>query len=285
MNPQEASSSGESGASIGPACFSAGSDSPVSTASSHSRPSASSRRRSAGTTSPTPMRTTSPGTSSVTSTGLAWPSRSSQRGVAELGVQRLDRPLGAVLVEEAQPDAQADDRQDDRSVGAFADEERGQCRGDQEDQQRIAQLAHQHRERPGAVASQRVRPCFLQAAVRLLAGEPGGVAVEALEHLPWRQCRRLAQGYGAPILPLIRWRVDARPCLQGSCHGSTGSHRLARHRHGRRLARAGGGLARGRAPVRSQTNRRGTARLSGQSAQMARFGAEMRVFASFDREK
>ena len=154
------------------------------------------------------MRTTSPGTSSVTSIGgLAIAQH--ERGVAELGVKRLDRALRAVLVEEAQPDAEADDRQDDRCVGALADEERGQGRSDQEDQQRIAQLTHEHRQRPGAVASQRVRPHLLQAAVRVLAGEPGGVAVEALKDLPWRQCRRLAQGYAAPILPLIGWRADA----------------------------------------------------------------------------
>ena len=37
-----------------------------------------------------------------------------ERRVAQLGVQRLDGQLGAVLVEEPQPDAQADDQQDDQ---------------------------------------------------------------------------------------------------------------------------------------------------------------------------
>jgi carbon-monoxide dehydrogenase small subunit len=60
---------------IGSLRISAGNDSPVSTASSHSRPSARSRRRSAGTTSPTASRTTSPGTSSVTSTANGPPPR------------------------------------------------------------------------------------------------------------------------------------------------------------------------------------------------------------------
>jgi hypothetical protein len=45
-----------------------------------------------------------------------------ERRAADLGVQRLDRLLGAVLVDEAEPDAQTDDREDDRSVRLLADE-------------------------------------------------------------------------------------------------------------------------------------------------------------------
>ncbi len=55
--------------------FSTGSDSPVSTASSHSSCVTSSSRRSAGTMSPTRSATTSPGTSSVTSSEIWAPSR------------------------------------------------------------------------------------------------------------------------------------------------------------------------------------------------------------------
>ncbi len=55
--------------------FSTGTDSPVRTASSHSRPRASSSRRSAGMMSPTSRTTMSPGTSAVTSIAVSRPSR------------------------------------------------------------------------------------------------------------------------------------------------------------------------------------------------------------------
>jgi hypothetical protein len=55
--------------------FSAGTDSPVSTDSSHSSPAVASSRTSAGTTSPSCKSTTSPGTSSVTSADRGCPLR------------------------------------------------------------------------------------------------------------------------------------------------------------------------------------------------------------------
>ncbi len=176
MNAHEARSREDSGAAMGSLRFSAGSDSPVSTASSHSSPSACSRRRSAGTTSPTASRTTSPGheLGDVDRRGLAVAHR--QRGVAQLGVQRLDRQLGAVLVEEPQPDAEADDQQDDQRAGALTDGKRGQRRGHEQDQQRIAQLTRQHRERPRAMAAQRVGPNLGQPRRRLVARKAGGGA-------------------------------------------------------------------------------------------------------------
>ena len=65
-----------------------------------------SSRRSAGTISPSHSSTTSPGTRSVTSTGAARPSRTTTAWCADLRVQRLGRPLGPVLVGEAEPDRQ-----------------------------------------------------------------------------------------------------------------------------------------------------------------------------------
>ena len=62
-------------AGVGSLYLSTGSDSPVSTDSSHSRPLTSSSRTSAGTTSPSRNSITSPGTNSVTSTLAGCPSR------------------------------------------------------------------------------------------------------------------------------------------------------------------------------------------------------------------
>ena len=66
MNAHDGSSSECSAPVIAAAVFSAGSDSPVSTASSHSSPSASSKRTSAGTMTPVSSTTTSPGTNAAT---------------------------------------------------------------------------------------------------------------------------------------------------------------------------------------------------------------------------
>jgi hypothetical protein len=55
--------------------FSTGSDSPVSTDSSHSSPDTCSSLMSAGTMSPSRRSTMSPGTSVVTSTATGWPPR------------------------------------------------------------------------------------------------------------------------------------------------------------------------------------------------------------------
>jgi hypothetical protein len=75
MNAHEGRSTAESLAGAGADDFTAGCDSPVSTDSSHSRPSTAISRKSAGTTSPTPSATTSPGTSVTTFTRRAAPSR------------------------------------------------------------------------------------------------------------------------------------------------------------------------------------------------------------------
>jgi hypothetical protein len=55
-------------------------------------------------------------------------------------VKRFDHALRAELVDEAEPDAEADDREDDHRVGVLADRECNSRRGAEEDQQRVAQL-------------------------------------------------------------------------------------------------------------------------------------------------
>ena len=84
--------------------FPAGTDSPVSTDSSHSSPATASSRRSAGTTSPSCRSTTSPGTSSVTSIDARMPVAQHDAAVADLRVQCLGGLLGAVLVPEPEAD-------------------------------------------------------------------------------------------------------------------------------------------------------------------------------------
>ena len=81
--------------------FSTGSDSPVSTASSHSSSVESSSRTSAGTMSPIEICTMSPGTRSMTSTRCVTPSRTTSAVVADLRVQHGDRLLRPVFVHEA----------------------------------------------------------------------------------------------------------------------------------------------------------------------------------------
>ena len=60
--------------------------------------------------------------------------------VADVGVQRGDRDLGAVLVDKAQPDAQDHDRGDDPAIDAVT-RGRGHGRGgEQQEEQRVAEL-------------------------------------------------------------------------------------------------------------------------------------------------
>ena len=98
-------------------------------------------------------------------------------------MQRLDRPLGAVLIEEAEPDAQAADQKDDQRVEALADKERGQRGSEQQHEQRVAQLAGEHRERPRAVTAKRVRSCEPQPPLCLRTRESLGAGIQACEHL------------------------------------------------------------------------------------------------------
>ena len=97
------------------ACFSTGTDSPVSAASSICRLTASTSRTSAGTRSPARSRMTSPGTSvarrDLALLAVAQHGRRRRRHAA----QRLDRALGPVLLDEAQQHReQHDDRDRDR---------------------------------------------------------------------------------------------------------------------------------------------------------------------------
>jgi hypothetical protein len=112
-----------------------------------------------------------------------------QRGVTQLGVQRLDRQLGAVLVEKPQPDAQTDDQKDDRGAGALTHGKRSQRRGHEQDQQRIAQLTCQHRERARAMAAQSVSPDLGQPHPCLVVRQASGCALQAPKDIVGRERR------------------------------------------------------------------------------------------------
>ena len=151
----------------------------VSTASSHSSPVTSTSRRSAGTTSPTRSPTRSPGTRFVdVGRDLACRrARPRPRG----GCSRCRSATacrGAVLVEEAEPDAERDDRGDDRRVGRIARQTRDRGRGEQQEQQRVAELRCEDAERCHATNPQRVRAVLGEAHRGLRGGKALRGAVE-----------------------------------------------------------------------------------------------------------
>ena len=101
---------------VGSTVLAADIDSPVSTPSSHSSWFASMSRTSAGTRSPT-LRLDDVAWHQLAHVEALWRAVAPDQGlVVDVGVQRGDRELGAVLVDEAEPDAQDDDRGDDRAV-------------------------------------------------------------------------------------------------------------------------------------------------------------------------
>jgi hypothetical protein len=105
------------------------------------------------------------------------------RVVHDVGMQGRDRPLRAVLVHEAQPDAQDDDRRDDRGVRRVAGQA-GDRRGREEQrEQRVPELAHEHPERRHPVHPQGVRAVLREARGCLGRGQPGRARAEGAEHL------------------------------------------------------------------------------------------------------
>ena len=194
--------------------FSAGSDSPVSTASSHSSPSASQqpqvRRDHVADLDPDDVAGHQLG--HVDRAGVAVAQR--ERRVPQLGVQRLDRALRAVLVEEAEPDAEPADQEDDERVGALADEGGGDRRREQQEEQRVAELPAQDGERARPVAAQRVRADLSQPPAGLGARQPPRAGAQPAQGLADGERRDGGQVAGAvgtrrspAVVPAIRSSV------------------------------------------------------------------------------
>jgi hypothetical protein len=73
-------------------------------------------------------------------------------------VQLLDRLLGPILVDEAEPDRQADDRKDDAGIGPLTDNDRDDRRPRQQDEERVPELPPEHLKGSSPVTEDRVRP-------------------------------------------------------------------------------------------------------------------------------
>ena len=169
----------------------AGSDSPVSTDSSHSRPVTASSRRSAGTMSPSRRSTTSPGTSvgdvhrrsaAVADAPPCW------CRICECSASR--GLLGAVLVDEPEPDRHGEDHADDHRVAALADEVGRDRGGQQQAEQRRAQLVPEHRQQPRPVRGHGVGPPLGLPRRDILIGQSLFGDAQVVQHVRNRLCRR-----------------------------------------------------------------------------------------------
>ena len=106
-----------------------------------------------------------------------------QRLVADVRVQRGDRALGAVLVDEAQADAEHHDRGDDPAVGGLTRGRGHEGRGEQQDEQRVAQLSDEHPERGDPVLGEDVATEPGAPLLDLRRGEPAFAAAERRQHV------------------------------------------------------------------------------------------------------
>ena len=117
-------------------------------------------------------------------------------------MKRLDRLLGAILVDETEPDRESDDRQDDGGLGAVADDCREHRRADEEKQQVALELAQEHLERARTVAAQDIRPVQGEPSRRFVAGEPRRARAQPFEHVLGRD-----RGGAAEIERLVAARL------------------------------------------------------------------------------
>ena len=145
-------------------------------------------------------------------------------------MQRGDRPLGAVLVDEAEPDAQHDDGRDDRRVGGVAGQPGDTAAAEQQDQQRVAQLADEHAERGHAVGRQHVRAERPQAIGRVRRAQPVGTRYPAARALPRPATGSPRRRRAAPPTPMGPGLLSRRRYPQ---HG--GASDLARVKHPQRF--------------------------------------------------
>ena len=139
--------------------------------------------------------------------------------VPELRVQRVDSARGAVLAHEPEPDTEPADQEDDDRVRPLAEERRRDRRSEEQEQERVPQLADEDGDRPGAVAAQRVRPDALEACSRFRRREPVAARIEGAQHVLGRH----RGGVGQVDRP--RWSVPLRPGRVRRCHASADGNR------------------------------------------------------------
>ena len=116
-----------------------------------------------------------------------------KRQVPDLGVQRLDRLLRAVLVEEAQADTHRHDADDDQRLRPVTNDSRDDSREEQQQQQITPQLADEHRKSADAVREQHVRPINGQTPARLDARQAPIRRAKLAQHVSNRQPRSYSQ--------------------------------------------------------------------------------------------
>ena len=105
-------------------------------------------------------------------------------------MQRGNGVGGAVLVEETQADAQHDDRRDDRGVRRVARQTRNGGCCQEEQQQWVPQLTHQHRECGNPTDCKRIRPSRLKPPSGFSCAQPVFAAPKPGEDLRNREsCR------------------------------------------------------------------------------------------------
>ena len=222
MNAQQGRSSGDS-PRPGATDFAAAADSPVRTDSSHSRPFASISRRSAGTMSPTAGARRR--RARARRRRLAAPGHRARQGpCGGSGVECLDRLLGAVLVDEAEPDTQCDDREDDPGGGRRRRLRPTRPPPKQGARARSCGTGGKARSRSGRRGAQDVRAELVQPTPGLLAREPTLAAAETVEHRLWLEhcgCRKVEACARHPRrgeLDRLHWRIVAPATRSDPAH-------------------------------------------------------------------
>ena len=139
--------------------FSAGTDSPVSAASSVRRFLASIRRKSAGILSPDSSRTMSPGVRSSAGMSRVSPSRTARASAESMLRIEFERLLGAALLQEPEKRIENHDREDDRGVQPQAQHQLDEAGGEQDIDEDVVELGEEPHQRPLLLAlRQAVRP-------------------------------------------------------------------------------------------------------------------------------
>jgi hypothetical protein len=111
----------------------------------------------------------------------------------DLGAEGSHRDLGPVLVEEAQADAEGDDHRDDQRVRTAPGQPRDKRRAEQENQDRVPDLAEHHGRHAHPVRAEHIGPELLQPPGGLRGRQAVRAGSQPGQHLSARQARGLCQ--------------------------------------------------------------------------------------------